>query len=112
MGDYTFAKENIVLLGITITMNENRSVDANFTTLVKAIKNILKQWSRRKLSLKGKITVINALALSLIVYPASVLITPINVLEEINKILYDFLWDGKKPKIAAKIMEKVLNLVD
>ena len=110
MGDYTFAKEDIVLLGITITTNENESTEKNFTTRLKAMKNILKQWSRRKMSLKGKITVINALALSFIVYPASVIITPINVLEEINKILYKFLWDGKRPKIAAKIMESSIKL--
>ena len=110
MGNYTFAKEDIVLLGITITMNENESIDKNFATRLKAMKNILKQWSRRKLSLKGKITVINALALSLVVYPASVLITPLNVLEDINKILYEFLWDGKRPKIAAKIMESNIKL--
>ena len=110
LGIFSFAKDDIVLLGITITTDEKKSVDKNFAPRLKAIHNILKQWSRRKLSLKGKITIINALALSLIVYPASVLYTPINVLEEINKLLFDFLWDGKRPKIAAKIMENSIKL--
>lgn len=110
MGGYTFEKDDIVLLGITITTDEKKSVEKNFSPRVRAIKNILKQWSRRKLSLKGKITVINALVVSLIVYPASVLITPINVLEEINRLLYTFLWDGKRPKIAAKILENKVKL--
>ena len=86
-----------------------KSVDKNFAHRLRAIHNTLKQWSRRKLSLKGKITIINALALSLIVNPASVLYTPINVLEEINKLLFDFLWDGKRPKIASKIMENSIK---
>ena len=105
MGGYAFEKDEIELLGITITTDEKKSVEKHFSPRVRAIENILKQWSRRKLSLKGKITVINALVVSLIVYPASVLITPVNVLEEINMLLYSFLWDGKRPKIAAKILE-------
>ena len=38
-------------------------------------------------------------------YSASVLITRGNVLEEIKMLLYSFLWDGKRPKIAGKILE-------
>ena len=110
MGGFHFAKDDIVLLGITITTDEQKSVDKNFTPRLRAIQNILKQWSRRKLSLKGKITIINALALSLIVYPTSVLATPLIVLEEINRLLYDFLWDGKRPKIAAKVIESSVHL--
>ena len=43
-------------------------------------------------------------------YPASVLITPVNVLEEINMLLYSLLWDGKRPEIAAKILENKFKL--
>jgi len=88
MGGYHFAKDDIVLLWITITTDEQKSVDKNFTPWLRLIQNILKQWSRRKLSLKGKITIINALALSLVVYPTSGLATQIIVLEEINRLLY------------------------
>ena len=105
MNGYSFAKDEIELLGITITIDGRKSVEKNFAPKIRAIENILKQWSRRKLSLKGKITIINALALSMIVYPASVLETPAYVLEEINNLIILFMWDGKRPKIAAKILE-------
>ena len=59
---------------------------------------------------KGKITAINALAISLIVYLTTVLDTPANILHEINSILYTFLWDGKRPKIAAKVMENFIKV--
>ena len=64
---------------------------------------------KKKFITKGKITVINALAISLIVYPTTVLDTPANILHEINSILYTFLWDGKRPKIAAKVMENSIK---
>ena len=81
------------------------SAEYNFRPRLKPMEAILKQWPRRKLLLNGKITVINTLALSLIVYPTTVLDTPANILHEINSILYTFLWDGKRPKFAAKVLE-------
>ena len=105
-----FEKTPIQLLGITVTDDENISIEQNFTPRVKAIENILKHWSRRKLSLKGKITVINSLALSLIVYPASNLSTPNLILESLQSLFYEFLWDGKRPKIAAKTIENTISL--
>ena len=57
-------KDDIVLLGITITVDEKKCVDKIFAPRLRAIHSILIQWSRRELSLKGKITIINALALS------------------------------------------------
>jgi hypothetical protein len=110
MNGFTFAKDNIKMLGITITKNKQISEQENFAPKAKAIETILKQWSRRKLSLKGKITVINALALSLIVYPTTVLEAPTDFLLNINKMIYTFLWDGKKPKIAAKVIESTIKL--
>ena len=71
MQGFKFSKDKIKLLGITITRDQSVSEEYNFRPQLKAMETILKQWSRRKLSLKGKITVINALAISLIVYPTS-----------------------------------------
>ena len=102
---FAFSKDDIVLLGITITTDVKKSTEKNFLPKLKAIENILKHWSRRKLSLKGKIAILNSLAISLIVYPSSVLETPTSILDEVNKLLYHFLWDGKRPKIAAKVLE-------
>ena len=110
MHGFRFSKDIIRLLGLTITKDEVVSEEQNFRPKLKAMETILKHWSRRKLSLKGKITVINALIVSLIVYPATVLETPNSVLHEINDIIYAFLWDGKRPKVAAKVIENTIRL--
>ena len=52
------------------------------------------------LSLKGKITVINTLALSPLLYIANTVYVPQRVYSEVRKIISDFLWDGKPAKIS------------
>ena len=102
MQGFNFSKDKINLLGITITKDRSVSEEYNFRPRLKAMKTILKQWSRRKLSLKGKITVINALAIALIMYPTTVLDTPANILHEINSILYTFFVGWKEAKDCCK----------
>ena len=105
----TFEKNPIQLLGLTITNDKKINSEENFKPRVRRIENIIKHWSRRKLSLKGKITIINSLAMSQIIYPATNLDVPQNILEDLNKIFYNFLWDGKRPKIAAKTIENTIS---
>ncbi len=49
-------------------------------------------WKQRKLSLKGKITVLNNLALAPIIYVSSVVNIPVKAIEEINNIIQNFIW--------------------
>ena len=67
--------------------------------------SLLRIWATRKLSLKGKITLINSLIISLFVYPITLIDTPAAILEEIDKTITRFLWSGKKPKIAKKVLQ-------
>ena len=52
----------------------------------------------------GKIAILNALAVSQIVYVLSSLPTPKGVIKEINALLYDFLSDNKGDKIKRTEM--------
>jgi len=54
--------------------------------------------------LLGKITVIKALVFSQLVHLLSPLCSNYNVLNEINNLLYNFLWNGKGDKIKRKVM--------
>ena len=66
----------------------------------KNMENLLKCWTCRHLSLKGKIAVINTLALSPLLYIANTVHVPQRVFSEVRKIISDFLWDGKPAKIS------------
>ena len=53
---------------------------------------------------KRKVTIINTLAVSPLIYLANVIYVPPQVITEIKEIIVDFLWDGKPPKIAYNVL--------
>ena len=108
---------NVNALGVVISGNEDDHYDLNFKNRISNMKSLLCSWKCRKLSLKGKITVINTLALSPLLYVSSTLHVPKRVFNEVKDIIIDFLWDGKPAKIAYNtliqdIKKGGLKLVD
>ena len=96
---------NFRLLGIEFSLDLSSMVDLNFQKKIKEVTKLLKSWQHRKLSLLGKITVIKSLALSKFVH----LLTSLpnlktSSLNYLNKIFYNFIWDGKPDKIKRKIL--------
>jgi exonuclease III len=71
----------------------------NYRHKLDKIRNLLKIWRRRDLSLKGKVVVLKSLALSQLLYPMSILDLPEWVMEEANELFYSFLWKDKRDKI-------------
>ena len=51
-----------------------------------------------------KITVINTLAISPLLYLANVIHVPSQVITKVKGLITDFLWDGKPAKIAYNLM--------
>ena len=100
----TWANEKVFTLGMWFSTLEDRSLNSNFIEKIEKIRSILDNWSARRLTLLGKITIIKFLAISQIVYILSSLPTLPDILKTINSILYDFLWDGKGNKIKRTTM--------
>ena len=100
----TWANEKVFALGVWFSTLEDRSLNSNFIEKIEKIRSILDNWSARRLTLLGKITVTKTLAVSQIIYILSSLPTPPDILKTINSILYDFLWDGKGDKIKRTTM--------
>ena len=82
-------------LGIWFSENTEEMIKLNFDSKIVSLEKLLHSWSLRKLSLK---------ALSLIQHLLSVLHCPKEALEKIDKLIFDFLWDGKPPKIKREIV--------
>ena len=70
-----------------------------FREKIDKLQSILNSWSARRPTLLGKITILKSLAVSQIAYLLSSLPTSKKMLQKINSILYDFLWDSKGDKI-------------
>ena len=72
------------------------------------IENLIKKtddyWRLRLLTLLGKVTVIKSLLASQLVYILTPLPTHRKLLEEINRILFSFLWDGRGERIKRSEM--------
>ena len=58
----------------------------------------------RNLTLEGNITIFKTLAISKIIYLASVTVLPNSTINELNKIHKEFIWNHKRPKIKEKTL--------
>ena len=114
--EFIWSNEDITVLGVQVA-HENL-VEKNYENIVGKVSNILNSWVNRGLSLIGKIQVVNTLIASLFVYKMMVLpMMPKNIVQNVQNQIRNFIWNGKKSKIALNILQlpKVeggLNLVD
>ena len=93
--------DEINVLGVCVTYDKSALLEKNYGILLTKTENILKSWKSRNLSLNGKIIVINSLIASLFVYKMSVLPSLTDAyVEKFNKIILDFIWNGRKAKIS------------
>jgi hypothetical protein len=105
----TWCEGPIKTLGVSICQTPEDNYKYNYEPKIKKIKIMLSMWKQRRLSLKGKITVLNSLATSILVYPCTILETPDRVITETNNLFFDFLWDGGNNKIAKNIIIKKIE---
>ena len=74
----------------------------NITKCIQKMENNVKIQNQRHLSLKGKSKIINTILLSKLWYVCSVFPLPKNLIPEINKIIFKFLWNNKNPVPIAQ----------
>ena len=85
---------------------------------MKRTKKVLNSWQNRGLSLLGKVQVVNTLVASIFVYKMMVLpLISTKICKNIDNLIRNFLWSGKKSKIAYNILQNPksqggLNLVN
>ena len=99
----------IETLGIKITGNTKDHYMLNLHEKIVKMKNLLKIWKKRKLTLKGKVQVINSLGLSNLLYVCSIINTPTIVFKEVKKIIMNFIWENKPAKIAYNTLIQSVN---
>lgn len=93
----------IKILGLLISPDYNETIHANYQGTLQKIKNTLNTWKARDLSPIGKIQIVNTLANSQLIYKLQVLSPPKErFLVDYKKLIIDFVWNSKKPKIAYK----------
>lgn len=73
-----------------MTNTESKHYEVNYLPKMNKIKNLLQLWKQRTLSLKGKITVLNTLALTIILYCCTMIHTPRKILNKLKTIINSF----------------------
>ena len=112
---WTFRK--VKALGVWFSTSEEESAMLNYQGKKEKILKILNCWQLRRLTLLGKVTVIESSAASQLVYIMSPLLSSHPHLKEIHQLLYNFLWDGRGDKIKRSVIineykDGGLNMLD
>ena len=98
--------EPVYALGVHFTYNIEASHKKNFFEKLGSLKKTLSIWSRRDISIYGRINIVKTLALSKLVFICSVMETPKNFAKEVDKITFDFIWNQKPAKIKKTTLIK------
>jgi len=92
----SFKNEAVKCLGIYIGHSKELCCEKNWMPKVKRIQASLEVWKTRNLTLIGKVVLLKTMALSQITYIASVMCCPDNIVKEIEKLMYNFIWSGRE----------------
>ena len=116
ISEVTWTNCDINVLGIIVSHED--ILHKNYDTIITKARHILNSWHNRGLSLMGKVQVVNTLIASLFVYKMMVLPQiPSLIVKQMENMIRNFLWDGRKAKIAFQILQNPkehggLNLVN
>ena len=91
-------------LGTYFSAKAEEAWKQNFQEKIEKIRKLTENWSFRRLSLLGKVTVIKTLLASQLLYIMTPFSTCHIAIKEINDLLYKFLWDGKGDKIKRTVV--------
>ena len=104
-------KDKIKILGIYFSnCVQAGELEDNWTNRIGFIINILSKWTRRNLSIIGKIHILKTFALSQLNFVIQSISLPQRVLDQINQIFFRFMWKKRfdNKKAFEKIKRKVL----
>ena len=102
----SWTNEGVNVLGVYVSDCEKGVIERNYLPIMQKVEDTLRLWSRRTLSLRGKILVINTLIASLFVYKMlSIPGPPEYMLQKMDRLIEGFVWGGHKPKISLSTLK-------
>ena len=99
-------KDKLKILGIIFKNDLPASLnEENWTKRINFIKETIAKWSKRNLSISGKLVIVKTYLISQVVFLLQALAMPDKILNTINSLLFRFIW--KKKNTNTKAFEKV-----
>ena len=107
--DLKLSDEPIYALGVYFSYNEELATEKNFFDKLNPLKKLLNIWSSRDLSIYGRINIVKTLAISKLTFICSVLDTPNGFTDEVNNIIFRYIWKNKNPKLKKTTITRSKN---
>ena len=97
-------KKPIKISGIHFSYNKKLETEENFIRHVRKIEKVLKLWRMRNFTVEGQITIFKILAISKIIHLSLITNVPTEIINELNKIQKEFIWNGNNSKMKHFIL--------
>ena len=102
-------KDTIKILGIYFSNKKPASeIEENWTDRVNKVIRIFGQWSKRRISILGKLLIVKTFALSQFIFIMKSLTLPKEVLENINRLFFQFVWSNGTSKGREAVKRTVM----
>jgi hypothetical protein len=103
-------KNKVKIVGIVFSSFTSASlIEDNWLNRLEKVQRLIASWSKRNLSISGKLCIIKTFLLSQCIYVMQALALPDGVLTKLNTLIFRFLW--KKKNINTRAFEKVKGVV-
>ena len=86
---------HVKILGIHFTYDYRIKQNMNFDELITSIKDQLRIWRWRDLTIIGRIQIVKTFIIQIFLYRASMICLDKEFVKEANKIIFNFIWKGK-----------------
>ena len=87
-----------------LSNNRDKNNNLNFYLKIQKMETKLNIWLSRDLTLMGRTLLAKTLGVSKLVYAASMLTVPQEVIKRVQTKLFNFLWENKKDKIKREVL--------
>ena len=104
--------EKIKILGIYFENDKMAmGIETNWKNRIERIQSLIRNWSKRDLSIQGKVVVVKTFLISQLVFIMQSIGLPRAALQKINRMLYKFIWQKKFSNRRAfeKVKRNVLE---
>ena len=107
---------SIKILGIYFDYHKTTRRNSNFNSIFKSINKTLNMWKWRGLTLLGRIQIVKTFAIPKFMYKTSLIPVSEDLIKEVNKLLYGFIWKGndkiKRTALINDIEDGGLKMLD
>ena len=106
----------IKTLGIHFSCDQGQIIKQNFHERLSDIQKMINLWNLRGLSLFGKVTIAKSFLIPKLLYVSTILETPQEIIKQMERMLYKFLWKGPDKVTRLSVINSLknggLNLTD